>query len=385
MNDLLNWRKKFPILDTTTYMISNSLGAMPRAVHDSVASYTEIWATRGVRAWEEKWWMMSEELAGKIAPIIGAEPGTTSLHVNVTTTQAVVASCFDFTGPRRKIVLTDKQFPSVLYLWHAQQRRGAEIHLVRTEEDPLRVPIEKLLDAIDEKTLLVPVSHVLFRSGYVQDVAAIIEKAHKVGAHVVLDAYQSAGVLPVEAKKWNADFAVGGTLKWLCGGPGLAYLYVRPDLHEKLQPTLTGWFAHKSPFDFAVGENDYTSHSYRFMTGTSQVPAYYAAAPGLDIINQVGIPAIRKRSQLLTRRLIDGAKEKGWRVHTPEVDSERGGTVTLDVPRGYEVMQELLRRDFLVDYRPNAGIRCSPHFYNTEEEVDRVLNEIEAILDETVS
>ena len=377
---LLDWRKEFPILDTTTYMISNSLGAMPRAVQESMNRYTEIWATRGVRAWEEEWWMMAERLAGKIAPLIGAEPGTTSLHVNVTTTQAVVASCFDFTGPRRKVVLTDKQFPSVLYFWQEQRRRGAEIEMVRTEEDPLRVPTQKLLDAIDEKTLLVPISHVLFRSGYVQDVAAIVEKAHKAGAHVLLDCYQSTGVLPVEAAKWNVDFVVGGVLKWLCGGPGLAYLYVRPDLHAKLKPMLTGWFAHKNPFTFAVEENDYTDQSYRFMTGTSQIPVFYAAEPGLDIINQVGVAAIRERSQLLTRRLIEGATERGWRVHTPEKDSERGGTVTIDVPDGYQVMQELVRRDFLVDFRPNAGVRCSPHFYNTEEEIDRVLAEIAAVV-----
>ena len=379
MTDLHTWRKEFPILDTTTYMISNSLGAMPRAAKQSLAGYTDIWETRGVRSWEEKWWMMTQELADKISPIIGAEPGTTSLHVNVTTTQAVVASCFKYEGKRRKVVVTDKQFPSILYLWHAQKERGASIELVRSEEDPLRVPTQEILDAIDDRTLLVPISHVLFRSGYVQDVEAIIEKAHKVGAHVLLDAYQSGGVLPVEAKKWNVDFVVGGTLKWLCGGPGLAYLYVRPDLHAKLQPALTGWFAHKSPFDFAVGENDYTDNSYRFMTGTAQIPVFYAAEPGLDIINKVGIKAIREQSLKLTRRLIEGAKAKGWHVHTPEEDHERGGTVTLDVPNGYQVMQELLKRDFLVDFRPNAGIRCSPHFYNTEEEVDRTLDEIESI------
>ena len=212
MNDLLGWRKEFPILSTTTYMISNSLGAMPRAVSDSLATYAQSWATRGVRAWEEGWWELPVKLGDKIAPLIGADPGTISLHENVTQTQAVVASCFRFDGPRRKVVLTDKQFPSVLYFWHAQQARGAEIELVRTEEDPLRVPTQKLLDVIDERTLLVPVSHVLFRSAYVQDVTAIVEKAHKVGAHVILDAYQSAGVLPIEAKKWNVDFLVGGTL-----------------------------------------------------------------------------------------------------------------------------------------------------------------------------
>ncbi len=380
MTDLLAWRKEFPILETTTYMISNSLGAMPRAVERALADYARAWATRGVRAWEEGWWEMAVALGDKIAPLVGADPGTLSLHANVTLTQAIVASCFRFDGPRRKVVLTDKQFPSILYFWHAQRARGAEIELVRTEEDPLRVPTEKLLNAIDERTLLVPISHVLFRSAYIQDVPAIIEKAHRVGAHVLLDVYQSAGVLPVEAKKWNVDFLVGGTLKWLCGGPGLAYLYVRPDLHAQLEPMITGWLAHPQPFNFQVGPGAYRDDAFRFLNGTPHIPAFYAARPGLDIIQQVGVSRIREHSRLLTRRLIAGARQRGWRVHTPEADHQRGGTVTLDIPRGPEVLRELLRRDILVDYRPGAGIRLSPHFYNTEDEVDSVLTEIASIL-----
>ncbi len=380
MNDLLAWRKEFPILENTTYMISNSLGAMPRGVSAALEDYAHAWATRGVRAWEEGWWEMAVALGDKIAPLIGAEPGTISIHQNVTMTQAVIASCFRFDGPRRKVVLVDKEFPSILYFWHAQRRHGAEIGLLRTEEDPLRVPTEKLLEAIDERTLLVPISHVLFRSAYVQDVARIIEKAHRVGAHVVLDTYQSAGVLPVEAKKWNVDFVVGGVLKWLCGGPGVAYLYVRPDIGAKLTPTLTGWLAHPRPFDFEVCPGAYREDAFRFLNGTPHIPALYAARPGLETIAQVGVARIRKRSLELTRRLIERARERGWRVHTPSEERERGGTVTLDVPRGPEVLRELLRREVLVDYRPNAGIRVSPHFYNTEEEVDRVVSEIADIL-----
>ncbi|MFQ5663549.1 MAG: aminotransferase class V-fold PLP-dependent enzyme [Terriglobia bacterium] len=380
MNDLRDWRKEFPILAKTTYLISNSLGAMPRGVAVALERYAKMWSRRGVRAWEEGWWEMAVGLGDKIAPLVGVDPGTISLHVNVTLTQAVVASCFGFEGRRRKVVLTDKEFPSVVYFWYAQRRRGAEIELVRTPEDPLRVPTEKLLAAIDDRTLIVPLSHVLFRSAYVQDVTAIVEKAHRVGAYVLLDAYQSAGVLPVEAQKWNVDFLVGGTLKWLCGGPGVAYLYVRPDLRQKLEPMLTGWLAHPRPFDFEVGPGAYRDDAYRFLNGTPHIPAFYAAGPGLDIIQQVGVGRIRQRSLELTRRLIQQARARGWRVHTPEADAERAGTVTLDVPRGPEVLRALLRREILVDYRPGAGIRVSPHFYNTEEEVDRVIAEIAAIL-----
>lgn len=225
-----------------------------------------------------------------------------------------------------------------------------------------------------------PFSHVLFRSAYVQDVPAIVERAHSVGAHVILDAYHSAGVLPVEARKWKVDFLVGGVLKWLCGGPGVAYLYVRPDLRTKLEPTLTGWFAHPRPFQFEVGPGAYRDDAFRFLNGTPHISAFYAARPGLEIIHQVGVERIRARSLALTGRLIAQAQERGWRVHTPETENERGSTVTLDVPRGPEVSRELRRREVLVDYRPGAGIRVAPHFYNTEEEVDRVVAEIAAIL-----
>ncbi len=225
-----------------------------------------------------------------------------------------------------------------------------------------------------------PFSHVLFRSAYVQDVPAIVEKAHRVGAYVVLDTYQSAGVHPVKAKEWDVDFLVGGVLKWLCGGPGVAFLYVRPDLHARLEPTLTGWLAHPRPFDFEVGPGAYRDDAFRFLNGTPHIPAFHAAKPGLDIIAQVGIDQIRERSLELTRRLIHAAHAHGWRVHTPEADHERGGTITLDVPRAPEVLEELLRREVVVDYRPGAGIRVSPHFYNTEDEVDRVIEEIRDIV-----
>lgn len=380
MRELLRWRKEFPILSTTTYMISNSLGAMPCGVSAALEEYARIWAERGVRAWEEGWWEMAVRLGDTLAPLLGAERGTISLHENVTLTQAVIASCFSFDGPRRKVVLTDKEFPSLIYFWHAQRRRGAEIELVRTDEDALRVPTEKLRAAIDERTLLVPFSHVLFRSAYIQDVSAIVEKAHAVGAHVILDAYQSAGVLPVEARKWKLDFLVGGVLKWLCGGPGVAYLYVRPDLCIQLEPTLTGWLAHPRPFQFEVGPGAYRDDAFRFLNGTPHIPAFYAARPGLEIIQQVGIDRIRAHSLELTSRLVEQARKRGWQVHTPEAEHERGGTVTLAVPRGPEVLRELLRREVLVDYRPGAGIRVSPHFYNTEEEVDRVITEIADIL-----
>jgi len=380
MKDLLAWREEFPILKTSTYLISNSLGAMPRGVEGALQDYAHTWATRGVRAWDEVWWEMAYKLADLLAPILGADPGTISLHQNVTQTQAVIASCFRFEGPRRKVVLIDKEFPSIQYFWFAQQNLGLEIELVHTEEDPLCASTGKLLEAIDERTVLVPMSHVLFKSGCVQNVEAIVERAHRVGAHVVLDAYQSAGVMPVEARRWKVDFMVGGVLKWLCGGPGVAYLYTRPDLAQSLKPALTGWLAQPQPFEFRVGPGEYRTDAYRFANGTPAVPGFYAARPGMEIIREVGVERIRERSLILTRRLIGAAHEHGWRIGTPEADAQRGGTITLDVPRGPEVLEELLRREVIVDYRPGAGIRLSPHFYSTEDEIDHAIAEIASIL-----
>jgi len=379
MDDLLKWRGEFPILDRSTYLISNSLGAMPRAVYDSMRTYADSWAERGVRAWEEGWWDMAVGVGDKIAPLIGARAGEISLHQNVTVIQAVIASCFDFRGPRNKIVMTDLEFPSIQYFYHEQRRLGARVELVASS-DPVRFDLDRFLAAIDETTLLVPISHVLFRSSYIVDARAIIERAHRVGAHVILDVFQAAGTIPIDVRALGADFAVGGVLKWLCGGPGVGYLYVREDLRANLRPALTGWIAHRRPFGFETGPIDAREDSFRYLNGTPNIPALYACQPGLDIINAVGIEAIRAKSALMTTRLLNGAKSRGWRVNTPENLSERAGTVSIDCPHAYEVSRELLAREILVDFRPNAGVRFSPHFYNRIEECDFALEQVEDIL-----
>lgn len=376
---LLRFRSEFPILERTTYMISNSLGAMPRGVYDSVRQYCDTWATRGVRAWEERWWMMAREVGDAIGAIMNAPSGSVSVHLNVTSCQAVVASCFDFSGKRNKVVYSDMNFPSVMYFWEAQRSRGARVEMVRTE-DGIHVPTERLLDAIDETTLVVPISHVVFRSSYIKDVKPIVEKAHRVGAHVVLDAFQSLGNVPLDVQALNVDFAVGGVLKWLCGGPGTSYLYVRPDLGKTLEPKLTGWFAHENPFAFQIGPTRYGDSPFRFMQGTSNVPGFYTAMPGLKIIREAGVENIRAKSKKMTARLIELADQRGWRVNAPRDPERRGGTVAIDMPNSKEVCAELLRRDVLVDWRPNAGVRFSPHFYNTMEEIERAISTVDEIL-----
>ena len=380
MNELLEWRREFPILERTTYLISNSLGAMPRRVRDAMNAYAQAWGERGVRAWEEGWWELAGKVAEGIAPLIGAAPGEISLHQNVTTTEAVIASCFDWRGPRNKVVMTDLEFPSVQYFYHEQRRHGARVELLPSANS-VRFDLEAFLAAIDKTTLLVPISLVLFRSSFIVNARAIIERAHRVGAYVVLDTFQAAGTIPVEVRALATDFAVGGVLKWLCGGPGVAYLYVREDLRTRLRPALTGWLAHRRPFAFEAGAIDARDDAYRFMNGTPHIPALYSCRPGLEILQEIGARAIREKSLRMTARLLAGAKARGWRVNTAEDPAERAGTVSLDPPHAMEVSRELLARDILIDYRPQAGIRISPHFYNREEECDFALAQIDEILE----
>ena len=378
MDDLLKWRKEFPILEKTVYLINNSLGAMPRAVYDNLKLYADIWATRGIRAWEEGWWEFIGEIGNILADIINAPKNTVSMHQNVTIAEAVVLSCFDFKGKKKKIVYSDMNFPSVMYLYQARIPDGANIEIVKSD-DGITVPTEKMITAIDDETLLVPISHVLFKSAYIQDVAAIIEKAHACGAHVVLDTYQSVGTVPIDVQELNVDFVVGGSIKWLCGGPGAAYLYVRPDLGARLQPRLTGWMAHHAPFAFEP-EMQFTENiAFKFLNGTPHLPALYAVKAGYEIIRAIGVEKIRRRSIELTERIIQRAHESGFKINSPLNPERRGGTVVIQMENSQQISKELLKRDFLIDWRPNAGIRISPHFYNTEDEVDAIMEEIKKL------
>jgi kynureninase len=364
---LASWRGEFPILASTTYLISNSLGAMPRGAAASLGQYAETWARRGVRAWEEGWWEMPVTVGDMVAGIIGAPKGSVTMHQNVTLAQAIVLSCFEVKGRRNKIVFEDGNFPSVQYFYAAQP--GLKV---------TPVPVERLVDSIDDQTLLVPISHVLFRSSLVQDVAAIVAKAHKVGAHVVLDVYQSAGVLPLEVSRLAVDFAVGGCLKWLCGGPGNAFLYVRPDLAH-VKPRLTGWMAHAEPFAFEPPPIRYAEGPFRFLNGTPPIPCLYAAVEGLRIVAAVGVERIRQHSIRLTERLLERIDEHGFPTVTPRDVARRGGTVAVNPPDAQAISRRLLEQDVLIDYRPEAGIRISPHFYNTEDECDAVIAEVAAL------
>jgi len=378
-DDLLRWRSEFPIVETCTYLVSHSLGAMPRRTATYLQEFADTWSGRGVRAWYEGWWDIGRETGNILAPILGVAPNTISMHQNVTVAQGIVASCFTFDGPRNRIVMSDLEFPSNHYLFEGFRRYGAEIVYVPSS-DPVRLDLQRFLDAIDEHTVLVPLSFVLFKSAFVTDVRAVIEKAHAVGAHVVVDAYQGAGTVPMDLAGWEADFAVGGSVKWLCGGPGAGYLYVRPEIAERVRPALVGWAAHESPFEFATGPVRPAGNPERFQSGTPNVPSLYSARAGYEIVAEIGVEPIRRRSLALTRRIIDQAQAAGYRLNTPLDDRERGGSVILDVPNAKDVADELIRRDVIIDYRPGAGIRMAPHFYNTEAEIDHAMKMLREIV-----
>jgi len=375
-----SWRGEFPILERCTYLVSHSLGAMPRGVTAQLAAYTDIWAERGVRAWAEGWWDMPVAVGDSIGRIIGAAPGSVVMHQNVSVCQSVILSCFDLGGARNKIVYEDLNFPSVMYVYEAHRDLGARVEMVASD-DGITIPLERYLAAIDETTLLVPLSHVIFRSGFVQDVAAIVKRAHDVGALVVADLYQSAGTVPVDVTAWDVDFATGGSVKWLCGGPGAGYLYVAPRLRDRLKPRVTGWMAHAHPFAFETGAIDYAADARRFLHGTPAIPALYAARAGQEIIETIGLEAIRMKSKRQVALLMDLAGENGFPTRTPTDPERRSGMVIVDVPHGAAVTRELLRREIVVDHRPGAGIRYSPHFYTNDDELAHALTETRRILD----
>jgi kynureninase len=369
--DLSAYRDRFPILRDTTYLIGHSLGAMPAAAEERLAEYARTWRERGVRAWGEGWWEMPMTVGDQIGRIIGAPAGSTVMHQNVAIAEAIVVSCFrPVDRGRNRVVYEEENFPSVRYLYQAQP----DLEVVVAPDD------KGIVEAIDERTLLVPTSHVLFKSAEIQDVEAIVQRAHDVGAHVVLDAYQSAGVIPVDVTALNVDFAVGGSVKWLCGGPGNGWLYVRPDLAERLEPTLVGWQSHARPFGFEP-ELEYAEGSARFLTGTPNVPALYAATAGYDLIEEIGVERIRENSVRQTQLLIDLLDAAGLDVGSPRDPSRRGGTITVRTPEFEAVHKELAERQIICDFRPEAGLRLGPHYYNTDDELRYAVAQIAEILE----
>lgn len=377
---LLAFRPEFPILERTTYLVSNSLGAMPRAVPDRLAEYAREWAEQGVRGWARGWWEMPQTVGNEIAPLIGAGDGQIAMLPNVTTAQATVLSALDYVPPRDAIVMTDLDFPSVRYVYERLATRlGARLVIVPSD-DGLTVDTERLLAAIDDRTRLVAISHVIFRSAFIVDAHAVCRRARDVGALVSLDAFHSVGVVPVDVRAIGADFLTGGVLKWLCGGPGGCFLYADPETTRGLEPAFTGWQAHARPFGFET-DMDYADGASRWLNGTPPIPALYAAIEGPRIVRRAGVDAIRAKSVRQTSRLIELADERGFAIKAPRDATRRGGTVAIDVDHAFEVSQFLLANDVLVDYRPGAGIRLAPHFYTSDDEIDTAIGLIDEALE----
>lgn len=371
MRDLLDYRSEFPILEHTTYLVSHSLGPMPRKAADRLAEYARMWAERGIRSWAEGWWDTPLLVGDQVGRIIGAPPGSIVMHQNVAIAEAIVLSCFRPVDPARNRVVYERgNFPSVRYLYQAQP----DLEVVVCEDEV------EVVERIDERTLLVPISHVLYKASEIQDVEPIVRRAHEVGAHVVLDCYQSAGIVPLDVGALGVDFAVGGSVKWLCGGPGNGWLYVRPDLVESLEPTYTGWQAHARPFAFEE-ELERASGVARFLTGTPNPAAHFAATAGYDLVEEIGIDRIRESSLRHTDLLVEHADRVGLEVLSPRDPVRRGGAVIVGAPEAGSVYAELEERGILCDFRPGAGIRIGPHFFTSDDEIRFAVEQIADILE----
>ena len=370
---LLQWRGEFPILERCNYLISNSLGAMPRAVYDSLKLYADTWGEHGVSAWGMGWFELPQTVGNKIAPLMGAAQDTVLVHQNASIANSILFGGMDFSDSKRdKVVITDMDFPSDIYVLRRWLPDTMRIHCVKSP-DGIAIDTDELLDAIDERTRLVSVSHVLFRSAYIMPAKAIVDKAHRVGAQVVFNGYHSVGVIPVDVGALDVDYYIGGVLKWLCGGPGGVFMYVRPDLLPSLEPRVTGWFAHQSPFAFDVDKLELRADAFRLMNGTPGIASLHAIQPGVDIAAAIGVAAIRQKSIRQTSLIVELADKAGYEVASPRDPAARAGTVTVNPPHAYEVSREMLARGIKIDYRPNAGIRIAPHFYNTDEEIAQAM------------
>jgi kynureninase len=374
---LLQHRAEFPSLTRGVHLISHAVGAMPRSVHGDLARFADAWQDDPYHALERSWLPANRALAAAIARVLGVGADTVIVLPSCSSALAVVASAVRYDGARRRIVYDDQNFTTVHYVWKQQERHGAEVVVVRSRD--AQVPIDALLEAIDARTLFVAISHVQFRTGAAYDVPRVVERAHAVGAMVFLDCYQSAGIVPLDLAAWGVDLACGGSIKWACGGPGAAYLYVRPDLVARFEPSATGWLAHADPFAFEMGDMRFPDTIERFGGGMPSFVPSFSARAGWEVIGALGVDSIRRKSLRQTSLVRELARKRGFTVNTPVDDSLRGGTVAVDFAGAAEVSKALQDRQILVDYRPGGGLRVSPHFYNTDDEIHALMDAIDRI------
>lgn len=372
-------RTQFPILATTNYLASHSLGAVPANTSSVLQEYAQTWASEGILAWEGDWWNEVWAFTSAVERILHAPPESVVPCLNVTLGFAAVASALDY-KERPRVVISDLEFTTTLPFWRRQAAYGAEIVVVPSP-DGVCAPVEEMAKFIDERTRLVVTSHAFFRSGALQDLAALGACCRDKGAYWLVDGYQSFGAVPFSIEELQPDFAVGGCHKWLCGGPGGGFLYVRPELSRTLEPKLTGWFGLAEPFSYVKGpegEKPYPGVR-RFLTGTPNVLGLYAAREGLRWVSELGVDRIRKHSLSLTDIVLAESDARGFKVKTPRAPERRNGMVCLDFPGAAEVCRALEEEKILVDYRPDCGIRVSPHFYNNESDLGRFFSALDRL------
>lgn len=375
--DLLSWRKEFPILQRKIYLNSCSLGALSTRSMAGMARFQELWNEYGASAWYKLWMGEIAEVRQKFAQIIGAQPHEVAIAPNVSAALTAIATGLDL-GDRNHIVMADLDFPTLAYQWMAKQRLGIEIDFVASP-DHMTLPTERLMAAIDQRTGLVATSRVFYLSGYIQDIATLTRHAHKQGALVLIDDYQGTGQIPIDVKALDIDFLVTGTLKWLMGGPGLAFIYVREDMIEKLRPSATGWWGSRDMFEFRTGVFEYRDDAQRFEAGTPAMAPIFAANASLDIVLEVGVDRIRERTRWLADDLIRRIQERGWTLLSPADGAVRSSIVMLGMERPEELVSGLAQRGIIVDSRPGR-LRISPQFYNTVEENELVISALDELL-----
>ncbi len=374
--DWSTWREEFPGLQKSTYLNTVSLGQLSQRSRRAVNHFMDEWSTYGAAAWYRFWLEEVDALRGEFARTIGAKKEEIAILPNISSALAAVSSCFEFTD-RSRVVSCELDFPTITHHFLAKESQGVESSILPSP-DRISVPVESFAASINERTALIATCRVYFTSGFIQDVQQLADIAHQKGALCLIDDYQGTGQIPIDVNQAGVDFLISGGLKWLIGGPGVAYLYVRGELIADLKPTVSGWFAHNRQFDFDPFKLEYREDARRFEAGTPAVPAVYAARAGLEIINEIGTHEIRRRSAELSQDLIARLKAHGYSLRIPANPKQQASIIIVELDNPLEVTHSLAEQNIIVDKRPGA-VRISPYFYNTVEENEIFVNGLDEV------
>jgi len=371
------FRERFPTLAHSTYLVSHSMGAAPLAAKSALHNYWNDWERDGPEAWE-RWLPQIGEIADNLGELIGAPAGSMFLGPNVSVLQAAIATSLRFEGSRNEVVYEALQFPSLTYVWTEFARYGAQIRIVPSD-DGRTIDTGRLINTVTERTLVAVLSHAYYVSGALCDVRAIQEHCRKTGTLLLVDAYQTTGVYPYDVTQWDLDIAMGGSHKWLCGGPGCGWMYIKPELRSRFEPAVTGWMAHRQPFAFEPAPMEYADSMYRFGTGTPTIPGYLVAKPGHDTLKEIGIQNVREHNVRLTNCIAEKALERGLQVNTPLDPEKRTGWIGINFDGVEAAYKQLIAERVFVDFRPGCGIRIGPHFYTNDEDIESFFEALDRI------